>query len=403
MNSPGSDRIILLVTESEIGVDGRALRFAEAFKSAGFRVMGVGIEGKNYRKANYDNFERVALVSKKRKFVGERYGLAASFIPGAAVKSLSRFSYWLLPRRGRLLVAANNFLRAEAIKPQIIVAKHWSSGPIALRLARHTDAKLVYDAVEVGFAEHEQNMKWRWLVRRHIQDIERALFRKADKILTVGAGVAAAYQREYELTQPPIVIRNIPDEPTLPPHAIQDPIRIGYVGLAHTVRRLELAIESTKYWHDRRVLVLQLTGDPAYISSLKRLADKIGVADRVQFRPPVKQDSVAASLADLDLGISMVPPISRQLQYAEPNKLYQMLIAGIPVLGFENTRIAQIVNEYRCGGVIPYTDAESLAKSINAISAQKISDWHAGVRQFQSDNNWRTETKKLQDTINELM
>lgn len=85
-----------------------------------------------------------------------------------------------------------------------------------MAMAREHGAKLIYDANELGFAEHEDNKHWQLLAAKHVRAVEETVVRRADAMTTIGQMIAEEYAREYGLKRIPVVVRNIIDTPPQP-------------------------------------------------------------------------------------------------------------------------------------------------------------------------------------------
>jgi glycosyltransferase involved in cell wall biosynthesis len=65
-----------------------------------------------------------------------------------------------------------------------------------------------------------------------------------------------------------------------------------------------------------------------------------------------------------DVIVCLFNPAKRSHQVALPNKLFEALAAGKPIIVAEGTRAAELVEELGCGLVVPYGDIESLENAI---------------------------------------
>ena len=126
-----------------------------------------------------------------------------------------------------------------------------------MRAAKFANARLLYDIVEISHAEHEENWKWRLIVRPMIKEIESSGFEQADGLLTIGDAAARELQSHNGLPDPPVTVRNLPEYFEAPARKTTDAPIFLYHGLAFMDRNLEELIESVKYWNDGAKLRLR--------------------------------------------------------------------------------------------------------------------------------------------------
>ncbi len=395
---------VLLICEGHLPSDGRAIRFASAFKQAGYHVIGAGFElGARSPPVSKHQFDQLISVANPLDNMFTRYAVRTSFVLGTMLRPLARYSWWLIPHQWPFLKSIEREIEISGGPPDIIVAKYWTATPAALYLARKYNAKLVYDANEVGFAERLQNWKWRKFIKPVIEKIEREMFATADLSTTIGEAVSKAYAEYYRLNTPPLPIRNIPDTDSVPPTNPEEELQLLYVGHADPARKLDIVVRSVKYWKPGRRLVLQLTGRKDHVEALKTLSRELGLDDRLEFRQAVPQQELISSMAASDIGLCLLPVYSLQTDLAEPNKIYQYFCAGLAVLASEMTTVSGILEHYNCGISGPIADEERIAELVNSIGHEQVLAMHEGVRRAQSELSWEKESEMLIGAIERII
>ena len=350
-------RTVLLVAENHLPADGRAVRLANAMSEAGYRVIGAGYErGLRSPPATSHSFDRLITVASPLDSTLHRYMVRGAFTIGTFLRPLARYSYWLMPQQWPFLRAIENGLAEEGVKPDIVIAKYWTAVPVAQALAKKYGARFVYDANELSFAEREQSLRWRLMIRPVTRRIEQDAFRNADLSMTIGESLASAFVEEYGLSRRPLAIRNIPDGPAFPPRAPSAHLRFLYSGHSDPSRNLHLLIDSVQHWRADRSLVMQLTGRADHIDALHAQVRDRGLGERVVFRPAVAQDDLVASMASDDVGLCFLSLKTRQAKLAEPNKLYQYLRAGVAGADFEGRGIQPHIRGIPMRSVPPVQD-----------------------------------------------
>lgn len=331
-----------------------------------------------------------------------RLWLAGALATSRLVPPLRRAAYWAMPERAILLGRIRAHARRNGLRFDVVVAKHWSAGPIAMAMAREHGAKLIYDANELGFAEHEDNKHWQLLAAKHVRAVEETVVRRADAMTTIGQMIAEEYAREYGLKRIPVVVRNIIDTPPQPYRRRAPPSPSSMVGLAVPLRNLEAIIDSTADWEPGRKLFLHLTGEPGYIATLRARAARPATAGRVEFRDPVPTVDLPETLAQYDVGLIPFTATSRQKRFAEPNKLYQYVSAGLAVASTPLEQIARHIDEHGFGAYAPAETPAEIAALVNGLSADAIATMKRNSAKAAKTFTWRRESDKLRSVIAEL-
>jgi glycosyltransferase involved in cell wall biosynthesis len=97
---------------------------------------------------------------------------------------------------------------------------------------------------------------------------------------------------------------------------------------------LEVAIQALSLLTEQAPgirLILLGSAQPAYRQALAELAERLGAAAQVEFRPPVPVDQVPAHLAQADVGIYPALP-DPHMQIATPSKVLEYAALGLPIV-----------------------------------------------------------------------
>ncbi len=201
--------------------DARVRRTAEALSEAGRRGSRRGAAAFPTEGA----YRRHELPRQPPPMV-QRLALVATQAPATLLPGL----------RPRPLLAAapaaSAALRAVLdFRPDIVICNDWNTLPVGAAVNRRSGAKLVYDAHELATREHIQNWKWRLVSHRAVREIEQRNMPYVDLVVTVSDGIAQSLRNLYDLTQKPIVIRNLPAYQAIPFCEIQSPLTVLFHGI----------------------------------------------------------------------------------------------------------------------------------------------------------------------------
>lgn len=206
--------------------------------------------------------------------------------------------------------------------------------------------------------------RWqRWLSRR----VNDSQFTSRS---TVSQTLADLYVRDHGMARP-AVVRNMPEYVDLAPHPV-DPhrIRLIYHGLAHWERGLRDVIDAMESLDERFELTFMLTGNPATIEEVRDRSARYG--DRIRFRDPVPVKDISRTINPYDLAVMFYRPISPNIRYSLPNKLFEAAQGRLGVVTGRSVAMLAEHTPYGFGHIVPEWGPTALARSLNALGADDI-------------------------------
>lgn len=288
-------------------------------------------------------------------------------------------------------------------RPDVVHANDGNTLAPALVLRALTDARIVYDAHELWT---RRNVRQDRILAPALESVTEWLgVRRASGVITVSPSIVVWMKRRFRLAEPPTLVRNIPHRAGPVPDPSQGRLRelaglepttrvIGYCGGVTTGRGLEETLDALTRLDDATHLVMLGYGDPRYIAGLMARADELGVRRRVHLVGPVPGPEVPAALADADVSVVYVRPICLSYRYSLPNKLFESIHAGLPVVAADLPDTAAIVQQYGIGEVFGAERPDQLADAIERVCA--ASDrYHAASRAAADDLDWSHEAARL--------
>ena len=134
-------------------------------------------------------------------------------------------------------------------------------------------------------------------------------------------------------------------------------------------------------------------------AQLEALIASEGVGDRVRIIPPVPYKELLEWTSSADVGVNVAnPSYSLNVQYFLPNKLFEYIMSGLPVLTSPLRAMVEVVKRYDVGRVFPSLEPKDIAGAINEILADP-----AGVERMRqnalnaarTELHWEKEQTKL--------
>jgi len=278
--------------------------------------------------------------------------------------------------------------------------------PLGYRAKQQYGGKLVYDAheltTELAYISRPEKVVWRVL--------ERFLIRRADKVIATGSYRAKYLAQKYKIVAPTVILNCPPLSATeMHNRALREKLGIEddtvpvilYQGVFIGGRGLDKLVLAAAHL-DRGVLVLMGWGELE--GELRRLVKKTGLEERVYFIEPVDPDQVVYYSMSASVGVVIYLYTSLNNYYATPNKLYEYIHAGLPVISSDFPALKEVVEGYGLGCTFDPEEPESIAEAINGVltDEQRYDTMKKNALEAARIFNWETESKKLLEIYRRL-
>jgi len=199
------------------------------------------------------------------------------------------------------------------------------------------------------------------------------------------------------------VIRDMPDGRTDQGNRLT----IVYLGNLDGIRGLDVAIQALQILKDFQVRSRMIViGDGPSLNPLRRLAEDCGVTEcaefvgRLSLNDPAAMLRVKQIMADSDIGL--IPHYATEAcNSTVPNKLFDYMAMGLPVIVSDMKPTERIVREERCGEVFKDRDPADLARCVQRLAdtkrRQEMGD--RGREAIQRRYHWGHDKKVLVSAI----
>ncbi|MGH8936382.1 MAG: glycosyltransferase family 4 protein [Acidimicrobiia bacterium] len=269
---------------------------------------------------------------------------------------------------------------------------------------RKTGAKLVYDSHELATGRNRMGPLWRaWCSYWEGRGIPQA-----DAVIMASPGYAHHAARRYRIPTP-TVVRNVPErmEPDprwdlraklgIPAHQRV----LVYQGSIQENRGIEQTIEAVTRLED---CVLVVIGYGYHRPALEALVRERGLEKSVRFFGPVPNDLLISYTASGEVG--MCPIINSSLSYYHslPNKLYEYLMAGVPIVASDFPEMGGLVREEQVGEVCDPSDPVSIAEAVRRVidDPEAAARYRENAREAVDRYNWSAERQRLLEVYQDL-
>lgn len=238
------------------------------------------------------------------------------------------------------------------------------------------------------------------LINRHFakqtwEIIENFIFPRLQYIITVNHSIARIYEEKYGKKLH--VIRNLPVKTEIDNHS--SPSVFGIPENKKLVilqgsginrdRGAEEAVEAMQYVDDA-ILIIAGRGD--IIADLKNKVVKSPLRDKVIFKPVMPYDKLINLTRLCDCGLSLDKDTNTNYMFSLPNKLFDYIMAEIPVIVSPLPEVVRIVNKYKIGLIIKNHSPYEIADKINAMLLSNVKKSFSGnLKKASADLNWDNE------------
>jgi glycosyltransferase involved in cell wall biosynthesis len=298
-------------------------------------------------------------------------------------------------RLRRLVTTADYYRRGIALvrrlRPELIHANDYNTAWIGLAGKVLAGSRLVYDSHEL-WPDRNLRPEWRpWLLL-----CESLFVRAADSVVTTSPGYAEVIARRYRVAAPTLV-RNVPEwrAGPAPSRAGEGPPLAVYFGAVTRNRGLPTALRALALVPELR---LRIVGPEAwgYRATLAALAAELGVGDRLELLEPVAPAEAPAVMGDADVGLALIEPACLSYEMTLPNKLYEYVAAGLPVLSSDVPVLAREVREHGVGTVADPADPVAVAAALRAVlEPEANASFRAAAERLAEEAVWEREREKL--------
>lgn len=257
---------------------------------------------------------------------------------------------------------------------------------------------LVYDTHELfcEVPELQNNPIKKSLWKR----LERWIFPKLKYVFTVNDSIAQIYSGEYHV--PVKVVRNIPNYTAKIEPAGKSDLNLSMEkkiivlqGAGINIDRgAEEAVEAMQFVNNAILLII---GSGDVLDKLKQMVIALKLEDKVKFIGKVTLEKLMQYTALADLGLTLDKDTNINYRYSLPNKLFNYIHAGVPVLSSNLLEIKKIIVHYHIGDCIDNHYPQHIADKINTIfqDEERLQMWKKNTKIAAAELSWENEEQQL--------
>ena len=408
--SQSQPSIVMLTTDRQI--DRRILLQADSLETAGWVVTIIAMpldikRDEDPRVIRIGSVGSDSIHAKKENLVLDVYQWIRHYLPmnSPLMRWIKRqaWCYWVDQESFYTKLFYNTVSRYS---PRVFVAHDLPILPLAKQVADRCGARLVYDSHEL-YSEQalSEREKQRWA------QIEAKYIGACDAVITVNLSIAMELERRYGIHGVKVIYNA--------ERSCNTPIKTGFFhkifdlsadkkillfqGGLSAGRNLEVLVDAMEYIQNTSV-VLVILGDGLFLKKLQAKTRAKALGTKVFFHPAAAQKDLVALTAQADAGVIPYQATCLNNHLCTPNKLFEFIAAGIPILASDLPEIRKIVEGQSIGLVGDTRTAKKLGSLIDAFFSdkQRLSCWQTNLSTVRRTICWEEEEKKLLDIYRAL-
>jgi glycosyltransferase involved in cell wall biosynthesis len=261
--------------------------------------------------------------------------------------------------------------------------------------------KIVYDAHEY---ETELN-GLKGIQKKLVKWVEKSLIKYADKVITVSDAIANEYVKLYDIKKPVLVLNTPPYKKIEKKNIFRETLGIKeeetiflYQGGLSKGRGIEILLETFKSIDNENAVIVFMGYGPLEIL-IKETSKKY---KNIYFHQAVSPDVLLDYTGSADFGILFYENNCLNHYYCSPNKMFEYLMAEIPVIVSNLYEMRRLVESYNIGVVARENNVEGLKNAIkNALKLDK-EVLKENIKKVKKIFNWENQEKVLLNVYKEL-
>ncbi len=300
-------------------------------------------------------------------------------------------------------------------RADIIVAHDLPQLPAAVTLSSIFKSYIVYDSHELFSQQFAYGKRKRDLY----SEIEEYLINYVDQVITVSNSISKFMSIKYRITPPKVILNAPAVEKSILPIKKTNNIKKN-LGLLESdkvllyqggislidgdVRNLKKLLLAMEYIKNKDIKLVFMGPKGFRFENFIQIAKSKNLYNRNFFiHEVVPQDKLLSYTTSADAGIIPYPHIDFNTYFCSPNKLFEFIVAGLPILANSSPELNSFVKDKNIGMTVEMTDSQSIANAIDDFFEQDLSKYKENLEQINRNYVWEVEGEKLKQIYKNLV
>lgn len=272
----------------------------------------------------------------------------------------------------------NRLRRAAAgVDADVYHANDLDTLSICGSIAGRKGSKLVYDSHELWLESSRFLSATHPFNKIRLRRIERKYLPQADAVIAVTPLRGRKMQQMYPemknleiVENAPVSIRTLPVAGKLRSmiDVSPDTVIALYQGVICPERGLEELLEAARLTQNP-LLKFVVIGMDAWNGTLQKMAERMGLSGKVVFLPAVPSEELPEITVDADMGFILFRNTCLNHYYSLPNKLYEYMMAGVPVVSSNFPELNRVISQVKNGVTVDPESPGEIAAAVEKLAA----------------------------------
>ena len=254
--------------------------------------------------------------------------------------------------------------------------------------------KVVYDA-----HEYETETVYLSGIKKKLAKIsEKFLIKYVDKTITVSDAIAEEYVRLYGIEKPLLVLNTPVYKKIEKKDIFRETFNITkeqtiflYQGNLSKGRGVEVVLETFKAFENRDNVVVFM-GYGEFESYILKQEEEY---EHIFFHKAVSPDILLDYTSSADFGISMIEDVCLSYRYCLPNKMFEYIMAEVPVIVSNLPEMKKLLDQYQVGVIANDNSERALKEAILKASNLDKESLSKNIKCVKEIYNWEEQEKVL--------
>ncbi|NMC41361.1 MAG: glycosyltransferase family 4 protein, partial [Bacteroidales bacterium] len=138
---------------------------------------------------------------------------------------------------------------------------------------------------------------------------------------------------------------------------------------------------------------------------VKEMAARLDIMSRVKILTPMKWSELIRYTKTADAGLVLEKNTNVNYRFSLPNKLFDYISAGIPVIASDLPEISAVVTKYNCGIIIPGVTPCEISEAVEILRKNKSlsEELKKNAIKASQELNWERESGKVRDFYGDVI
>jgi len=265
-------------------------------------------------------------------------------------------------------------------------------------VSRIKSKPLIYDSHEyfTGVPEIQK----RKFVKTVWTKLERFIFPKLKHIFTVNNSIASLYEKDYGIR--PQVMRNIPPAQELQKVKSRADLKLPADKKILILQGAGINIdrgaeELLEAMSEIPNAILLIIGDGDVVEELKDRASNADIKGKIVFKNRLPYAEMMQYTMNADLGLTLDKDTNINYKFSLPNKIFDYIRAGIPVVSTPIIEVKNVIEKYDIGAITPHCSPLAIAETVNSMFSNpiKMEQYRENIKLASKQLSWENEVTNL--------